>query len=155
MVQIDYLADHLQVAPLLAEWHHTEWKHLLPGWTFEGATAELLAHTARRHLPTTFVAIEHGRVVGSTSLLGADLAGWEHLSPWVASVYVVPERRGAGIGRRLVARASEEAGLLGFHTVFLWTVGQQGFYERLGWKAIATARQGSVDVIVMRQALRG
>ena len=150
-MHIDYLADHPDAAPLLAAWHHDEWKDLLPGWTHEQALAELRSHTGRRQIPTTFIAVDQGRVVASASLLTADLDGWEHLSPWVASVYVVPERRGMGIGRQLIARAVEEAAALGVPEVYLFTTGREAYYARLGWTPLYRATHHGRDVIIMRR----
>jgi predicted N-acetyltransferase YhbS len=149
-MRIAYLADHPGAAPLLAAWHHDEWQALLPGWTREQALAELRSHTGRRQVPTTLVAVAGDRVVGSASLLVADLDGWEHLSPWVASVYVLPEYRGAGVGRRLVARAVEEARALGVAEVYLFTAGQEAYYARLGWSPLARTRHHGNDVVIMR-----
>jgi predicted N-acetyltransferase YhbS len=152
VVQIDYLADHLEIAPLLATWHHQEWKELLPHWTLEQALAELQSHTGRRQLPTTFLAVEQDRVIGSASLLLADLDGWEQLSPWVASVYVVPESRGKGIGRLLVARAVEEARRLDVREVYLFTAGQEAYYARLGWSAFRRAQHEHREVVIMQRS---
>lgn len=151
-MQIDYLADHLELAPLLAAWHHREWADLLPGWSLEQAEAELRTHNHRHCVPTTFVALEQGRPLGSASLIDSDLDGWEHLSPWVASVYVVPEWRGRGVGRRLVDRAVLEARALGVLTVYLFTAAQQGYYGRLGWSPLVhTAHHGREITILQRQ----
>jgi len=150
-MRIDYLADHPEAATLLAAWHHGEWKDLLPGWTHEQALAELRGHTGRRQIPTTFVAVDQGRVVGSASLLAADLDGWERLTPWVASVYVIPECRGMGIGRRLIARAVEEAAALGVPQVYLFTAGQEAYYARLGWSPLARTRHHTHEVVIMRR----
>src|SRR5947209_3299252 len=108
-MRIDYLADHLELAPLLASWHYEEWSALLPEWSLEQALADLQTHTGRCQIPTTFVALEGGRPVGSASLLATDLDGWQHLSPWLASVFVLAEFRGQGFGRQLVERVVEEA----------------------------------------------
>jgi predicted N-acetyltransferase YhbS len=150
-MQIDYLADHLSLAPLLARWHYEEWADLLPGWSFQQAEAELLSHTGRRQVPTTFVAIEDRMPVGSASLLEADLDGWEHLSPWAASVFVVPAWRGRGLGRRLVNRAVEEAGLLGLPVVYLFTAGQADFYQQLGWEPWQRTEHHGREVLIMRR----
>src|SRR4029077_14623252 len=120
------LADHLELAPLLADWHYREWAGLLPGWSRAQAEAELRSHTGRRQIPTTFVAVEDGWPLGSASLLEADLDGWEQLTPWDASVFVAPAFRGRGLGRQLVGRAVEEAKALSVPVVYLFTAGQEG-----------------------------
>jgi predicted N-acetyltransferase YhbS len=150
-MEIAYLADHLDLAPLLAAWHHREWADLLPGWSLAQAEAELRSHVHRRSVPTTFVVLDGGRPVGSTSLLTEDLDGWEHLTPWVASVYVIPERRGQGLGGRLVARAVEEARALGVPAVYLWTAGQDGYYARLDWSPLDRAAHHGREVVIMRR----
>jgi len=146
-MQIDYLADHFEAVPLLADWHHGEWKESTLEWT----AAELRTHTLSGHIPTTLVAIDEGRVIGSTSLLTADLPGWEHLAPWVASVYVAPDCRGRGIGRALIARAVEEARQLGVPEVFLYTANKQGYYARLGWQTVEHAQYKGKKIVIMRQ----
>jgi predicted N-acetyltransferase YhbS len=151
LTRVEYLADRLEAAPVLAGWHHREWGDLLPGWSPEQALAELRTHTGRRQVPTTFVAVEDDRLLGSASLLVADLDGWEHLTPWVASVYVVPERRGHGIGRQLVFRAVEEAAALGIVAVYLWTAGQQAYYARMGWEFVEWAECHGRAVALMRR----
>jgi predicted N-acetyltransferase YhbS len=151
-IRIEYLADHPTAAPVLAAWHHHEWADLLPGWSLEESLAELRTHTGRRQVPTTFVAVVEGRVVGSASLLTADLDGWERLSPWLASVYVLPEWRGRGIGRRLATRAVQEARALGIAAVYLWTAGQREYYARLGWEFFEWAQCHGRQVAVMRRA---
>jgi predicted N-acetyltransferase YhbS len=150
-MRIDYLADHPEAAPLLAAWHHREWAELLPEWSLAQALAELQSHTGRRQIPTTLVAVEGGRVVGSASLLAEDLDGWGHLSPWVASVFVVPECRGRGLGRRLVGRAVGEARVLGVPAVYLFTAGQAGYYRLLGWEPWQAAEHHGRAVLIMRR----
>jgi predicted N-acetyltransferase YhbS len=148
-MRLEYLADHSELAPLLAAWHHHEWAALMPEWSLEQAVAELRGHTGRRQIPTTFVALESGDLLGSASLLAADLPGWGHLSPWLASVFVVPERRGQGIGKRLVVRAVVEARELGVPTVYLFTAGQKAYYERLGWTVLERTRHHQAVVAIM------
>jgi predicted N-acetyltransferase YhbS len=152
-VHIDYLANHLEMAEQLAGWHVGEWAELLPGWTVLEAENELRSHTRCRAIPTTLVAIEEGKPIGSASLLTSDLDGWDLLSPWLASVFVIPECRGRGLGGQLVGRVVEEARALGVRHLHLWTAGQQAYYERLGWTAFQEAKCHGRAVVIMRRAL--
>ena len=60
MILVEYLADHLHLAPRLAALHHEQWGRLLPHWSADQACAELAAHTRRRAIPTTLVALDAG-----------------------------------------------------------------------------------------------
>src|SRR5262245_22816805 len=148
-MQIDYLAEHMEFVPILADWHHGEWKEA----TLELTAAELRTHTQRRSVPTTLVAIENDEVIGSTSLLVADLKGWEYLTPWVASVFVAPEWRNRGVGRSLITRAVEEARMIGVPEVYLFTTSKEAYYARLGWQALERARCNGKDIVIMRRTL--
>lgn len=134
LLRFDYLADHMEQAPLLAEWHFREWQELLPHWTYAAALAELQAQTGRRQIPTTILLWEEGQLLGSASLIVSDPPGWEQLTPWLASVYLIPEARGRRLGQRLVQRMIEEAAALTVPVLYLFTSGQTGFYQKLGWR---------------------
>ncbi len=149
-MQIDYLANHMEFVPILAQWHHSEWNET----TLDLTAAELRMHTLCSHVPTTFVAIDDGQVVGSTSLLIADLKGWEHLTPWVASVFVAPHCRNRGVGRALITRAVDEACQLGVPELFLFTASKQDFYARLGWQKFERAEVKGEEIVIMRRVLR-
>jgi predicted N-acetyltransferase YhbS len=151
-MRIEYLADHLEIVPALANWHYNVWKELLPERSREQAITDLRSHVGRRQIPTTLVAIENNAVVGSASLLVSDLDGWDQLSPWVASVYVVPECRGKGIGRLLVERVVDEAGALDLTRVYLFTAGQEPFYARCGWVQFTRTKLFERDVAIMQRS---
>jgi len=152
-MQIEYLADQMEAAALLAGWHHAEWRES----TLEEAAAELRSHTGRRQIPTTLVALDHGRVMGSASLLVADLVGWEHLSPWLASVFVAPDFRGKGVGRALISRAFDDARRLSIRKLYLYTAGARDYYARFGWLEFehATHANGTPIVIMHRSLAAG
>src|SRR6185369_8106252 len=149
VMEIGYLADHMEFVPILAEWHHHEWGE----FTLESTAAELRTHTGRSQIPTTVVAIDKGRVIGSTSLLVADLIGWEHLTPWIASVFVSPDYRGQGVARALIERAVDEARLLGIHDVYLFTASKETYYAKLGWVPVERARYRAKDIVIMQRTL--
>ncbi len=153
-ITIEYLADHHAFAPMLAEWHHAEWSPLLPDWSRAEAEAELHSHAGRCQVPTTFVALEAGVLVGSASLLAKDLDELADLTPWLASVFVIPEARSRGIGKMLVFRVVEEARALGYRAIHLWTAGQADYYRRLGWAEWRRVMHHGNEFVVMRLNLR-
>ncbi len=148
-MRIELLADHLHLAPTLARWHSDEWSHLVPAWSYEALLAELLTRTPRDAIPLTVVALDGLAPLGSASLVVEDLPGWEHLTPWLASVYVATEARGRGVGTALVGAVVEAARGLGVGRLQLFTAGQAEFYERLGWHQVADAWLGDHPVRVL------
>jgi GNAT superfamily N-acetyltransferase len=152
-MQIDYLADHLHFAPMLARWHYDEWRDLLPQWSYAEALADLQSHTGRACIPTTFVAIAGEQLLGSASLILEDLDVTRHLAPWMASVFVAPERRGKGIGRKLVERVVAVAGQLQVPTLYLFTADQEEYYRKLGWSFYQRADCSGHEVTIMCRQL--
>ena len=128
-----YLADHPGWGDVLARWHHAEWGALMPYWSEADARAEFASHTERHAVPTTLVALRDGVLVGSVSLVARDFEEWSHLTPWLASLYVMPAARGLGLGRELVRRAVAEAALLGVDRLHVIAAESESFYTRLGW----------------------
>lgn len=136
----------------LARWHHAEWTALYAGWSEDDAFAELQAHAAHEGvLPSTLVALgEDGAPLGSVSLLVEDspeLVAFQ--GPWLASLFVVPEARGRGLGEALVRALVARAASAGLPRLRLFTPRHRAFYERLGWSFEAGARVGgdAVDVL--------
>jgi predicted N-acetyltransferase YhbS len=153
-LRLDYLADHPDLVPILAEWHHRQWSYLAHSATLGQRTARLRQH-GRGALPTSFVALLDGAPVGSAALVANDMTDQESLSPWLANVYVVPEARRHGIGATLVRRAAQEALALGYHDLYLYTEDQTHFYAELGWQVIDRRRYRGYLMSVMALHLDG
>ncbi|QXM24130.1 GNAT family N-acetyltransferase [Elioraea tepida] len=71
--------------------------------------------------------------VGTASLAAEDADSCPDLTPWLASVFVVPDRRGRGYGRVLVAAVECAARLGGFSMIWLFTDKAAGLCASLGW----------------------
>src|SRR5918992_1053551 len=97
-LQIEYLADHVDAIPQLAHWHHAQWAAITPHLTISERVARLQARAHRNSIPTGFVAVVNGSVVGLACLVACDLESHSQRSPWLASVFVAPDHRGQGIG---------------------------------------------------------
>lgn len=150
-----YLADYLQLAPQLAQLHYAEWGTLLTDWSQAEALAELRTHIQRQAIPTTLLAFTADeRLIGSVSLLQNDDDRIRDYSPWLASLFVLPEYRGNGYGIALVRHCEQEASALGVKALYLYSAGQESFYEKLGWQRLAQIALGNSAVTVMIKQLQ-
>ena len=75
------------------------------------------------------------------------------LTPWLAAVYVAPERRGAGIGSLLVRAAEDVARRLGVGRLHLFTPDRERFYARLGWHTVEQSHYDNHPVVIMARSL--
>ena len=150
----DYLANHSSAIPEIANWHFREWAPIYPEWTLEKVEVELRSHPPTPSIPTTLIALDNGRPVGSVSLLTDDLKGWEHLSPWLGSLYVLPPERGRGLGRSLVQRAVAEARAIGISNLYLFTDSQEAFYLKLGWTRVCVTVHHERQITILVAKLR-
>lgn len=148
-----FLADHPEHLRVVADWLYREWGARRPGNTLAATRDRLATHCQRDALPLTVIALDGPTCVGCASLRLTDLAGREDLGPWLASVYVVPERRRRGIGARVVREAEAAARRIGLSTLYLFTPDRQSFYQRLGWVECERAVARGEPVSVMRRSL--
>ncbi len=141
-VEIVELADCQHVVPLLGRWHAAEFGHLYPGWDEAAACAELAAMTVAGVVPTTWVAFRgsdrrQAAVIGSISLIADDeLDGWRDAGPWLASLFVHPAARRAGVGGLLIDHCVTEADRFGVGRLHLFTEDREEFYRRRGWRTV-------------------
>ena len=148
-IEILSLAEFPQAIPTLAAWINSEWG------TLEAIPAEEIETGLRRNsgcrtIPTTFVALSGSQPIGTVSLDPTDLAGFEHLGPWLASLYVEPGFRRLGIGTRLLNHAVDHARKLGVRPLWLWTMHDTAFFEKHGWKKSGEAVLSGNKVKLMK-----
>jgi GNAT superfamily N-acetyltransferase len=151
-VTVASIADHPDAVDAIGRWHFELWGHVDPGGTVESWTARLRRWRTRDQVPTIYVAVDGDVAVGSTSLVEHDMTIHRDLTPWVAGVYVVPERRGEGIGSALVRHVVAKAAEMGIARLYLYTGPRtaNGFYKRLGWREIRTDFYEGAAVSIMQ-----
>jgi predicted N-acetyltransferase YhbS len=150
-LRIESLAAHPDAVDVLAAWHHTEWGELMATWSLDDARRELREHVeASGGYPATLVALdEDGCIVGSVSLVPTDAPEFAEYTPWLASLYVAPAARGAGVGSALVRAVVDHAHRLGFATLYLFTPGSPRIYLNCGWREQGRLRLGDHEVVLM------
>ena len=152
-MRIDFIDGYRDQIATLAAWHHAEWGHLYSHWTLEVAAAELADHATRRTLPTTLVLMDGSRLLGSVSVVLEDAPELNDAgSPWLASLYVVAQARGRGLGARLVQAAVALAASQRVPQMFLFTPDHAAFYRRLGWNQVMRAMLQGTAVDLMEIA---
>jgi chloramphenicol 3-O phosphotransferase len=106
----------------------------------------------RDELPITWVAVDdRGEVIGVVGLGEYDLEEIRDRTPWVMGMVVRRDRRGAGVGRRLLDTLSATAEEGGHTEIWVATDGPAiGFYERCGYERVE--RRGGATVL--RRSLR-
>jgi GNAT superfamily N-acetyltransferase len=149
VTRIEYLADSTEHVSTLARWHHDEWGYLHDGDTAEKRAARMEEHLGKKQIPTTFVALADGKPVGSASLVDYDMEDRDDLTPWLASVYVLPEYRRRGIASALVNRVIEEARALSVETLYLFTWDQERLYAGLGWSVLERTEYKGERIVIM------
>lgn len=137
----------------VATWQHEAWGHLNPLLDFQGRCDEVRSECGSDGVPRVFVAMSDERPVGTASLIENDMTSRPHLTPWLASVFVIPEQRGQGIASQLVLCVEEEARTSGIETLYLFTPDQQALYGRLGWREREALTYRGENVTIMARDL--
>jgi predicted N-acetyltransferase YhbS len=135
-ITIEYINDHPEVITTIAKWHYERWHNILPNFTLETYAEYLSSHYQRGGIPSLFVAVEGGIVIGTAALENDDMDTHPALSPWLASVYVDGENRKQGVGETLVRRVIKEAGSAGVKKLYLFTPDREHYFGRFGWRTL-------------------
>ncbi len=149
---IEPLALHSALTKTLAGWIFEEWRAIE---RLTQAAIETGLHSTLNtdRLPITFVALKANEPVGCVSIDLEDLPGYAQLGPWLASLYVVPERRGSGIGASLVRRAQAFAAEHAVEALYLWSAGPTALYHGLGWVETGRATYHGRAIRILRLAI--
>ncbi len=136
-VRILHLSFSMQSVDIMAKWAHEKWfaPHNI---AYSAVLKDYRKRCNVNSLPSAFVAKDEIRTCGMVSLKQFDLLSRKDLSPWLSSLYVLPEYRKKGVGSALVRICEKEALRLGFHEMYLFvdyrdSVHLEKYYSSLGW----------------------
>lgn len=147
------IADRPDLATIVGEWTWRAWGRA-QGETLDQRTAKIAGRTARIGLEQCVVALIDGEPAGTASLTAEDSDARPDLSPWLASVYVVPRFRGAGIAPLLVKAVEAAAWRAGYPRLWLFTDGQVDLYASLGWTEAGVLHDHGKPYVLMRRDRR-
>jgi GNAT superfamily N-acetyltransferase len=146
---LDYIANHPQHIPLIAQWHQNEWQHISPHLTTSLRIAQYSQYSNSPAIPSGILALVNGQAAGSASLVESDMESRPHLHPWIASVFVDKAYRHQGIATQLIEKCIDIARYIGLETLYLFTPDQTSFYQKRGWKVIETCNYQNEKVDIM------
>lgn len=137
ILTICYLKDYPEYVPLVAKWMFETWGHYNPHASYEKTVLKLREHLNTEQLPITYIALQDGKPVGTSSLRITDGIRPD-LMPWLASLFVLPEYRGKGIAQALIETVKHKAQQLKYPTLYLLAFDQSipQWYAKLGWQII-------------------
>lgn len=147
-MRITSLADHLDLAPMIATAVWTEW-----GYASAARCAADLRATRATALPIAYVSLEDDAPVGIVSLIECNLPERCDLTPWLAGLYVWPAHRNRGIGTALTRTVERGAKRLGYDRLYLYTAPAEQFYDRLGWETISRDELAGAAIAIMVRRL--
>jgi N-acetylglutamate synthase-like GNAT family acetyltransferase len=110
---------------------------------------ELETHLEIDSIPQTFIAFVDDKPVGCASVLESDMDTKPDLYPWLASVFVLPEFRHRGIGRKLVHQVMQHTKEAGSKNMYLYTPDRAHFYKNMGWKSMEEVKYHGENVTIM------
>ena len=137
-IEIKYLKDCQQHTSILAQLLYQEiGRHWVPAASVEKATDRLMSHLNADKLPIAITALHDDKPVGLACLRETDGIR-PGVTPWLGSLVVNPEYRGAKIGESLIEAIKSQARLLGYETLYLFAFDPTipSWYAKLGWQTI-------------------
>ena len=149
MLTISALAQHKELAPLIAQWFVAEW----PEWYGEGgqgnamedATAFAASHST---LPVGLIAFEENTPVGVCALKAESLPTHRHLTPWAAAGLVLPSHRGTGVGAQLLRALERHAHYLGYERIYCGTATAVSLLRRASWSEVETIQHEGHSLVI-------
>jgi predicted N-acetyltransferase YhbS len=149
MIEIIDLKACPHVIPTVAQWCVDEWKY----WPLEIEIERLEECLTDSDIPLTFVALEGNTPVGTIGIILHDMETRMDLTPWLASLYVLPSHRNRGLGRCLVRELVLSQDKLGISPLYLFTSTQQSLYGEFGFKPKEVVDYRGEQVTIMERCL--
>ena len=148
MIEIAFLADHLEAIPLLTRWFRAQWPDYYAERTAADIAQDFYAEAQREGLPVRLVALRDGQLAGTITL--REEATWTlpEYRPGLGGLFVTEPQRGQGVGTKLVRAGMKLALAQGYATVYATTVNARGILERLGWKLVKEVAHGDERLLL-------
>jgi GNAT superfamily N-acetyltransferase len=151
-MQIEFLADRPEAIDLVSRWYFEEWGRLNPEASVQGIANKISQSMNRAKPPLLLLAVEDGNVIGAAELKYREMDIYPDKEHWLGGVFVIPQRRGLGIGSTLIKQVILLAEQFGIKELYLQTEQLDGgLYSDHGWKPVETVKSKGIEVLVMQK----
>lgn len=147
------LADVPGAGRLLAQTFKDAWPDFFADRSAEQIERQMFVEG--EGLPAILVAEVAGRVAGTVALRAHSVETHEHLGPWVTGLWVAPDLRQLGLGRKLLLAITEEAAARGFREIHAVTNTARWLFEKLGWERVEEILYHGEEVTLFRKGHQG
>ncbi len=153
MLRVDYLADHPEAIRPLTVAFKREWPEYYGDFDPADLRSQFQSGLQRDQLPIALVALEKNEVVGTATLGGPSIEGFDHLQPWLNGLWVDRRCRRRGIGRTLIEAVEDLGRKLGHAEIYAGTDEALEAFDAWGWETMDKATHKGASVVVLRRVL--
>jgi GNAT superfamily N-acetyltransferase len=136
---------------ICARWRVNAFSVLQASLEEEFRSLELFASDQTKGI--ALVAKADGEPIGTCLLVESEIEPNHDVSPWLAGLFVIPERRREGAGTILVRAIEDQARRRGFSRLYLYTSEAIAFYANLGWSVLDRTNWRGLDTTLMAREL--
>ena len=133
--EIVNLADRPEYMEEVSRWLWEQWARA-DGYSLEEVCYRTRHACQRDTVPQMLVAVMAGRPVGVVSLWLNDAKTRQDLTPWMATLYVTPQRRNLHIGQALQRASIHAVERLGRYDWLYLITELNDYYEKIGWEFV-------------------
>lgn len=135
-LDICLLKDKPKFLNICVQWSYDEWGKHVEGCTLSEMKKTYVSRLTGDGLPLMWIALKDDVAVGMVGLKKHGHSERENLSPWLSSLYVDEQYRGRGLAQFLIEHTKQQAKIMGYRNIHLYTSVSSSFYTHNGWEHI-------------------
>ena len=153
MIKIAFLADHLEVLSILAQWFRAQWPDYFAGKSIAAVESDFHAEANFQNMPIRLLAFVGEDLAGTIVLRKCALNSLPEYAPGLGGFFVAENYRRRGVGSELIKAGIKVAREHGYERLFAGTSTAYTLFESLGWEPIAQIKEGQEIVVIYRYIL--
>lgn len=153
MIKIAFLADHLEVLSILAQWFRAQWPDYFAGKSMDAVKSDFRAEANLQNMPVRLLAFVGEDLAGTIVLRKCALNSLPEYTPGLGGFFVTENYRRRGVGSELIKAGIKVTREHGYESLFAGTSTAHTLFESLGWEPIRQTMEGQEIVVIYRYIL--